>query len=186
MNILKNHREKLGLTQMELSEKSGLSLRTIQRFESSHVMPKGHSLNVLSEVFDIETTALQEEFQHKEKAKKSEKVCIQIINLSILSCIGIPFGNLIFPIIFWRKYNKSKLVDEIGRRIVNFQILWWLALSLLLVISPFMSHVFFSNTQIILYVLFGGYAFNIFMVGYTAIKLNHNDFNFLNLPIRII
>jgi len=171
---------------MELSEKSGLSLRTIQRFESNNKVPKGHTLTMLSEVFDMEPAALQDKFKNIKKTKKDEKTSIRLINLSVLSFIGIPFGNLIFPFILWRKYRKSKFVDEIGRRIVNFQIIWWIVLSLLLIISPYISRVFFSNTQIILYVLFVGYAVNVIVVCNTAMKLHRNNFNFLNLTLRFI
>ena len=186
MSIIKNIREKSGFTQMELSEKSGLSLRTIQRFESNNKVPKGHTLTMLSEVFDMEPAALQDKFKNIKKTKKDEKTSIRLINLSVLSFIGIPFGNLIFPFILWRKYRKSKFVDEIGRRIVNFQIIWWIVLSLLLIISPYISRVFFSNTQIILYVLFVGYAVNVIVVCNTAMKLHRNNFNFLNLTLRFI
>ena len=64
MSIIKNIRKKSGFTQMELSEKSGLSLRTIQRFESKNKEPKGHTLTVLSEVFDMEPATLQDKFKN--------------------------------------------------------------------------------------------------------------------------
>ena len=51
MNIVKNKREQHGYTQDELANKTGLSLRTIQRLESSNKEPKGHSLTVISEIF---------------------------------------------------------------------------------------------------------------------------------------
>nr|WP_281397809.1 helix-turn-helix domain-containing protein [Winogradskyella flava] len=186
MTIIKNIREQLGFTQAELANKSGLSLRTIQRLESSNKEPKGHTLKVLSNVFNMEPKVLQDKFQRIESTKNSEKTSIQLINLSIISFIGIPFGNIIFPLIIWYRNRKSKIVDDIGRRIINFQIIWWIILSLLLAISPFMSRQFFSNTQIILYVLFVGYAFNVVVVVVTAMKLKRNDLDVLNLPIRFI
>lgn len=186
LTIIKNIREQLGFTQAELANKSGLSLRTIQRLESSNKEPKGHTLKVLSNVFNMEPKVLQDKFQRIESTKNSEKTSIQLINLSIISFIGIPFGNIIFPLIIWYRNRKSKIVDDIGRRIINFQIIWWIILSLLLAISPFMSRQFFSNTQIILYVLFVGYAFNIVVVVVTAMKLKRNDLDVLNLPIRFI
>ena len=51
MSKLTKYREKLNLTQGELSEKSGVSVRTIQRIEAG-ATPKGHSLNVLSKVLN--------------------------------------------------------------------------------------------------------------------------------------
>ncbi len=45
MSKLKKIREKLNLTQEELSEKSGISVRTIQRIESGNE-PKGQTLKI--------------------------------------------------------------------------------------------------------------------------------------------
>jgi transcriptional regulator with XRE-family HTH domain len=186
LSIIKNIREQSGYTQATLAKQTGLSLRTIQRLESSNKEPKGHTLKALSSVFDIEPLMLQEKFQSNEDTQNSEKTSIQLLNLSILSFIGIPFGNIIFPFILWRKHRKSKFVDEVGRRIINFQIIWWIIFSMLLCISPYISRKFFSNTQIIFYVLFVGYAFNVVIVFITAMKLRRNDFNFLKIPLRLL
>lgn len=186
MSIIKQIREQLGYTQLELAKKTCLSLRTIQRLESSNKEPKGHTLTVLSEVFNMEPLVLREEFKNTELAKKSEATSIRLINLSVLSCLGIPFGNILLPLILWRKNRKSKFVDEIGRRIINFQIIWSITLAILLSISPFITHKFFSNTPIILFVLFVVYGVNIVIVCNTAIKLQRNNFDLLNIPLRFI
>ena len=47
MSKLCEYREKLNLTQDELAEKAGLSVRTIQRIESG-VEPRGYTPRVLS------------------------------------------------------------------------------------------------------------------------------------------
>jgi len=46
MSKLKQLREQKNMTQEELSEKSGISVRTIQRIESG-TNPKGHTLKYL-------------------------------------------------------------------------------------------------------------------------------------------
>lgn len=186
MSIIKNIREQNGFTQVELAKLSGLSLRTIQRLESSNKEPKGHSLTVLSEVFNIEPSALQSQYKSIEHTKTSETNLVRLVNLSVLSFIGIPFGNIILPFILWRRNRKSKLVDEMGRRIVNFQIIFSIVLSILLCLSPFVGRTFFSNTPIILIVLFGAYAINIVIVCRIAMKLQRNNFDFLNSPLRFI
>lgn len=186
MSIIKTIREKSGFTQAELAKKTGLSLRTIQRLEATNKEPKGHSLKVLSEVFNMNSVFLQNQFISKEYAKESEITSIKFINLSILSFLVIPFGNIFVPLVLWRKHHESEFINEVGKRIVNFQIIWSIVLCFLLIISPFISRIFFSNTPIILYVLFTLYAFNIFIVFYTARKILGNNFNFLNTPLRLI
>ena len=186
MSILKTKRENSGYTQIELAKKTKLSLRTIQRLESSNVEPKGHTLTVLSEAFNINPSDLLEQFKIVEQTKKSETTFIRIINLSVLSCLIIPFGNIILPLILWRKNRKSKFVDEIVKRIINVQIIWCISLSFFLSISPLISRLLFSNRSIILIVLFLVYATNVFIVYVTAIKLQQNNFRILNIPVRFI
>ncbi|MFK8061170.1 MAG: DUF4870 domain-containing protein [Polaribacter sp.] len=45
-----------------------------------------------------------------------------MLHLSILSFLGIPFKNIIFPFILWRKNHSFKFINEVGMCIVNFQI----------------------------------------------------------------
>ncbi len=49
-SIAQHLREEKNLTQTELAEKSGLSLRTIQRIEAGNV-PKGYTLKALAFFF---------------------------------------------------------------------------------------------------------------------------------------
>jgi len=185
LSIIKNIRREFGYTQLDLSKKTGLSLRTIQRLESKNKEPKGHTLNVLSEFFNMETSVLQDQFKSIEQTKKSDADSIRLINLSVLAFLGIPFGNIILPVFLWKRKRKSKLVDEFGRRIINFQILWSAVLCLLLCISPFIN-ISFSGIPLILVVLFSAMTINIIIICITAIKLQSDNFAFLNPPIRFI
>ena len=49
---IKELRKKKGLTQIDLSEKSSLSLRTIQRIENNENKPSIYSLRKIGEVLD--------------------------------------------------------------------------------------------------------------------------------------
>ncbi|MCR8668021.1 helix-turn-helix domain-containing protein [Aestuariibaculum sp. M13] len=186
MSILKSIREKEGYTQTDLANQTGLSLRTIQRLESTNKVPKGYTLNVLAEEFNMEPSALQAKYVKSKLSRDSEITTIKMINLSVLSFIGIPFGNLILPIILWRNNRDSKFVDEIGRRVVNFQILFTLFLCLLLILLPFTVAKLLPNIPIMLIVLLIAYLFNIAVIIRTAIKIQHQDFDFLNGPFRLI
>ena len=48
------YREKKNLTQQELSELSGISLRTIQRIEKGEVVPRPFTIRKLQEVLDTD------------------------------------------------------------------------------------------------------------------------------------
>jgi transcriptional regulator with XRE-family HTH domain len=55
---LKEIRTGLNISQVELSEKTGLTLRTIQRIENSDVKPSLHSIKVISEALEITSSEL--------------------------------------------------------------------------------------------------------------------------------
>lgn len=185
-NILKYHREKLGATQADLAKKTGLSLRTIQRLETSNKAPKGHTLTVLSSAFGLAAVELQGEFQNINQSKTSDTLSIKFINLSALACLGIPFGNIILPVILWNRKRESKIVDEVGRKIINFQILWSVMLCILLSVSPFINPYLFPSKPLILIVLALAFVLNLIVIGFTAASINRNDLSFLNLPIQLL
>lgn len=184
-NSIKNLRKALGYTQSNLAEKTGLSLRTIQRLESGHTLPKGHTLAVLAEVFDVDPSVLKQKVRQVKQAEKTDKISIKLINLAVLGFFIFPFGNLIFPFMVWRKNSDSEVVDEAGRRIINFQIHWSIALCILLCISPFIDPEIFPSFPLILMVLFVALAINLFIIAFTANSINQDKVDFLNLPLRL-
>ncbi len=185
-SIIKNSREKLGYTQIDLSKKSGLSLRTIQRLEASNKEPKGHSLQVISKVLEKTPVELKEKFHAVSQDKETDILSIKIINLSVLAFLGIPFGNIILPVLMWRRKRRSKLVDEVGRKIINFQIIWSVVLCFSMIIAPFVDNYIYTPMSLILMVLFIMLAINIVVVMVTAMSLQRKKLNFLNLHIRLI
>ncbi|OEK00682.1 hypothetical protein BFP97_03795 [Roseivirga sp. 4D4] len=185
-SIVKAYREKQGATQADLAKGTGLSLRTIQRLESSGKAPKGHTLTVLSNAFGLEAADFKSEFQNLNQSKTSDTLSIKFINLSALCCVGIPFGNIILPSILWNRNRHSKMVDEVGRKIINFQILWSLSLCLLLSISPFINQFVLPSQPLILFVLAIGFLFNFVVIGLTAHSINKNNLSVLNLRIRLL
>lgn len=83
MNIgehIKSFRISKGLTQAEISAKSGVALRTIQRIENSEVNPSIYSLNAIGSALDVNLN----EIQIRENDKKIE-----------LKIIVSNFGNLL-------------------------------------------------------------------------------------------
>ena len=116
MSTLTAYREKLNLTQDELSEKSGLSVRTIQRIEAGS-KPKGHSLNVLSKALNVCREQLTEEVN----APSLNYKLIKLINISSLPFVVIPLANIALPLMIM--YGKKE-VNSITKQIISVQILW--------------------------------------------------------------
>jgi transcriptional regulator with XRE-family HTH domain len=62
---LKEIRTCLNISPKELSEQTGLTLRTIQRIENNEVKPSLHSIKVISEALEITSSELIEKFDIK-------------------------------------------------------------------------------------------------------------------------
>ncbi|AZA61123.1 helix-turn-helix domain-containing protein [Chryseobacterium indoltheticum] len=126
MSELKKIREKRNLTQEELAEKSGISVRTIQRIEAG-TTPKGYTLKTLAESLEVSendlliSETIKEEIVIDEVIDTTEENhslfnsgLIKIINLSSLPFAWLPIANFLLPllIMFFTK-EKSPIVKQI-------------------------------------------------------------------------
>jgi len=125
MSKLKQIREQQNLTQEELSDKSGISVRTIQRIESG-TTPKGHTLKTLSGALGIS----QNELRNNEKEIPVENLetdssinfqKIKFINLSSLLFVVVPPLNILFPLLLSHILKQRNLLTK---QIISLQILW--------------------------------------------------------------
>ncbi len=148
MSELKKIRELKNLTQEELAEKSGLSVRTIQRIEAG-VQPKGYTLKTLALSLDVPENDLripeiqfQEEIETEEIPGISEKeksvnfTLVKLINLSSVPLAWFPVANVLPPLLIML-FTKEK--SPIVKQIISLQIF-------LAIISPviFMITVLFK------------------------------------------
>ncbi|MFV8364209.1 DUF4870 domain-containing protein [Flavobacterium sp. ZT3P35] len=76
-----------------------------------------------------------------------EKNTATFTHLSALTQYFIPFGNYIFPILFWSsKKESSKFVDHHGKQVLNFQLsLLLYSLVLVLIAVPTFLITLFNN-----------------------------------------
>ncbi|MBM7419228.1 MULTISPECIES: helix-turn-helix domain-containing protein [Chryseobacterium] len=170
-------REKNRLTQKELAEKAGLSLRTIQRIEAGNI-PKGFTLKALAE--SLNTTPenlIEKEDKNIERAK--------LINSSALFGLIIPFGGIIFPLIFTYKtqdvYNK-----QLGRNIVALQIILSVTMSLFLIASPFLQKGLSVKFPVFLIVLITFLFLKLLAIIINGIALNKNKDLHTNLKFNFL
>lgn len=184
-NKLRERREALGYTQSALAEQTNLSIRTIQRIESGKSIPKGHTLNVLSTALGIDKLELQASDKEIDISTK-ENLRLRLINLSALCFIGIPFGNILVPLFLWRKKEDRTPVDEVARRIINFQIIWTLFTSAILIISPFLQYLFPKYIPLTLSLGLLAMVVNVFFIIKTAFSLDHQNYDVFPLKLRFL
>ncbi|WP_316847902.1 helix-turn-helix domain-containing protein [Pedobacter psychrodurus] len=155
---VKELRSLYGFSQEELAKQAQLSLRTIQRIEQNETEARGDTLMRLAQAFDLKPVDLTSEVQ------KEQYQLIPLLNLSALSFIIYPILGFIVPLVLWYfKRNGDTRLDEAGKKLINFQATWTLAIVLL-----------YSLTILAKLMHFGGifriYTFMILIGGFYALN----------------
>ena len=166
MSKLFEFREKLNLTQDELAEKSGVSVRTIQRIEAGANL-KGHTLKVLALALNVNPSEL---INHVEEDVHYNYPLIKLINLSCL-LFFIPLLNTLVPLLIMH-FTKQK--NAITKQIVSVQILWTIISVVSFFSTPFIQKWFSLNRQLILVVLMLCILSNIYIIIRNAMELDKN------------
>lgn len=145
MPTLKQIREKQNLTQEELSEKSGISVRTIQRIEAG-TLPKGYTLKTLSKTLNIpESIFLAEETPETiiesdaEISLENTQINyskIKLINFSSILFVVLPPLNILAPLLL-SHFLKQK--NEITKQIISVQILWTILSPIVFLLGIFLK-----------------------------------------------
>ncbi|WP_353779780.1 DUF4870 domain-containing protein [Winogradskyella sp. 3972H.M.0a.05] len=119
-----------GYTQEELSEKTTVGVRTIQRIEKGEVKPHLQTIKLLAVGLDIEVEDLIVLNDPKEETVKRKWMLM--IHGSPFFGLFIPFANVLIPLFVWiSKAEDNKVYDAHGRAVVNFHS----TLNLLIIVS---------------------------------------------------
>lgn len=167
-NKVQSYRLEKNMTQTELAEKTGLSLRTIQRIEAGTI-PKGFTLQSIAKAFAVPPEKL---VQDKDNNLDFNRV--KIINLSALSFLILPFGNIILPSILTYR-SKDKRVKSLGKDIISLQIIWSILTSILMLISPFLQDLVSFRIPIFLVVLVVLICLNVLLILKNGMSLTRNS-----------
>jgi transcriptional regulator with XRE-family HTH domain len=179
MSPLLEYRKKLNLTQEELAEKSGMSVRTIQRIESG-TKPKGYTLDALSKTLGISKDDLLE---GKNESIKSNKQLIKYINLSSILLLIIPLGSIIMPLIimYWKKE-----VNNLSKQIVSIQILWTLAVIILVLASSFLKNMFSLSNQLTPLTILILLVINLYIILRNTLEIERNNKLYISLKFSFL
>jgi transcriptional regulator with XRE-family HTH domain len=120
---VKSLRKQNGYSQEKLAEESGLSLRTIQRVENSETEPRGNTLTRIADVFQVSPDEILD------WSKTEDISFLMVLNLTQFSFFFFPLLSVLIPLLLWILKRKTiEKVDEIGKKILNFQISWSIVL----------------------------------------------------------
>ncbi|KAA1243016.1 serine hydrolase [Aquimarina sp. RZ0] len=110
-----------GFTQQELSARTEVTVRTIQRIEKGEVNPHLQTISLLATALEIEADDLLQLENPREEA--IQKKWLLLLHGTPLLGFVLPFCNVLFPLFLWiHKREDNVLYDRHGAKIVNFQI----------------------------------------------------------------
>lgn len=178
MSKLTEYRKKLNYTQSELSEKSGISVRTIQRIESGAKL-KGHTLKAIALALNLNPSELDE--TSVEKIQYNYPL-IKLINLSSL-LFFIPFANILIPLLI---VHLKKEKNTLTKQIISIQILWTIVSITLFFITEILQNVFLLNEQLSIVILVICMLINIFIIIRNTIEIDKKKQLHIKLNYSII
>ena len=151
MSKLQEFRENLNLTQKELYEKSGVSVRTIQRIEAG-TEPKGQTLKMLANTLGISEKEL---LNKNDSSQELNFTLLKIINLSSLLGTIFPPLNILFPLFIM---IAKKQFNPLTKQILSVQIIMTILSFIIFMSSAFIKNWFtngngFTMVVIVLLVL---------------------------------
>lgn len=114
-------RKRKGYTQEELSERTAVTVRTIQRIEKGDVNPHLQTIKLLAAALEVDV----EDLLHLENPKEEaiQKKWLLLLHGTPLLGFVLPFCNVLFPLFLWiHKREDNTLYDKHGARVVNFHI----------------------------------------------------------------
>ena len=123
---IKELRTRIGFSQDELAETAKINLRTVQRIESGETEPRGDTLRRLALALNVTPDDLID------WAEEEDANFLMFVNLSALSFIIFPLLGVIIPMILWlTRKDKVKHLNQMGKRLLNFQITWCVVMFLI-------------------------------------------------------
>ena len=132
-SIAKNllyHRKLKGYTQEELSERTAVTVRTIQRIEKGDVSPHLQTIKLLASALEVDVSDLIP-LENPKEENIQKKWLLLLHSIPFLGFI-IPLANILLPLFLWiHKREDNRLYDLHGAKVINFQI----SMSLLYILS---------------------------------------------------
>lgn len=136
-------RKNKGLTQEEVADRANITVRTIQRIESGETIPRNFTLKAIAQALGISF----DELVNKENTSPSSYISresetedavhfLKMLNLSCFTYIILPYIHFLIPMFILRRRKELNMKVLItGRKMVQTQIIWVVALNLSLILT---------------------------------------------------
>ena len=187
---IKELRARKGFSQDELAETAKINLRTVQRIESGETEPRGDTLKRIALALDVTPDEMID------WTEQEDTNFLMFVNLSALSFIVFPLLGVIIPMILWlSRKDKIKHLNDMGKRLLNFQISWCVLMFLIyaLVMISAIFHLpipilrgSIGGFEILLIIIPLMYALNLLLIMMNAYRSANGNTVFYQPALRIL
>lgn len=136
-STIKSIRSLKSISQNQLAEASGLTLRTIQRIETGETTPRGDSLLRIAAALNVSIQELTDSEMEENPGLNSSIVW------SSVSFIAFPLLGFLIPLIVWLpKKGRFKGADFTASKVLNFQA----TILLIYILAPFIAAIYLGQS----------------------------------------
>ncbi|WP_345253272.1 helix-turn-helix transcriptional regulator [Flaviaesturariibacter amylovorans] len=139
--LLTEARKRKGLTQEDLAEASGVTVRTIQRIESGETVPRPYTVKALAGALDVSFESLQPPVATEPASEATttppaadadaDRHFLQLHTLSCFSYLLLPFVHFLLPhFLLRRRAGLPAPLLRFARATVRGQVYWVVALNI--------------------------------------------------------
>lgn len=139
-------RDERKISQEELSEASGISVRTIQRIEKDEVTPRPYTTRKLLEALNVSLEDFNSHNSPSDQIEESAKLNRFIMSNFLVFLFPVIF--LLFLISIWKKGTWSNTSNLICKKVLSFQIIWTILSVVIILLSPFYINLFGGQTVV--------------------------------------
>ncbi|PTQ98144.1 uncharacterized protein DUF4870 [Mucilaginibacter yixingensis] len=172
-------RQQQNLTQEELCERSGISVRTIQRIEAG-TQPQGFTLKALAKALGISESEL---VGKQETPTIADTKWMKLINFSALPFMFLPPLNIAAPLLIM---FLKKEFNPVTKRLVTIQILWTLLAAVLCLMVVILNDWFAIRSKYMVLIPVVWLAVNIFIILRNAVSIAQNQTLRVDLSFSLI
>ena len=156
----KEHRLAKHLSQKDLADLSGISLRTVQRIEKNESAGSPYVIRTLCETLGIETNSLLQSSDNDEPKVFQELIVesvpqnryLKYINISSLSVLLFPFLNLVVVTGTYLILKKRFVIPKdrsTAQKMLSLQIIWSVVTLIVLIFTPLIDYWFLHVGEVL-------------------------------------
>ena len=130
-------RDERKMSQEELSELSGISVRTIQRIEKDEVSPRPYTARKLLEALNVSLEEFNSDSSNNSNSHIEDTIKLNRFIMSNFLIFLLPVVYLIILVVIWKRGTWSKTSNLICKKVLSFQIIWAILSITLTLLTPF-------------------------------------------------